>query len=258
MLDYNSLPSISRVAAIVLAGGPEDAFSKTFEVSHKALVPIHKKPMAYYVLRALRDSASIAFISYVGEADRSINDMADVVVTSGKGMSESLIAGVEATQHQYDYFLVLSADMPWLTSGAIDNFIEQSPPADLIYSIIPKAVLEVEFPGQKRTYVKITEGLFTGGNVVLLSREGLPQLLRVLNQLHQARKNPIKLATLFGFDMIFKLILGRLRIPELEARASTILGIQSRAVIVKDACLGADIDKPEHLQSEHLERLKGL
>jgi molybdopterin-guanine dinucleotide biosynthesis protein A len=249
------LSNISKVAAVVLAGGSGDSLSQAFGVSHKALVPIHNKPMAYYVLQAFKKSQHIKFISYAGEADGAFSHLCDAVVPSGKGMAESLMAGADAAGNEFDYFLISSADVPWLTAQAVDKFIEQAPQVDMIYSIIAKDVLEAAFPGQKRTYVKITEGLFTGGNVILLSRSALPKLLKVLNQLHQARKNPIGLARLFGFDMIIKLLLGRLRIPELEARASRILDLQARAFITTDASLGADIDKLEHLQSEHIEKI---
>ena len=245
----------SKVAAIVLAGGSEDALSKAFAVSHKALIPIYGRPMAYYVLKTLRESQKVGFISYVGDVEETFQPLLDVVAKPGRSMAESLLAGAEATQYQFDYFLILSADVPWLRPKAVDDFILQAPNADLIYSIIAKETLEAEFPGQKRSYVKITEGVFTGGNVILLSRETLPKLLKVLNQLHESRKNPIGLARLFGFDMIFKLLLGRLRIPELEARASRLLDLQARAFIAKDASLGADIDKLEHLQPEYIQRL---
>ncbi len=251
-MDYTN---ISKIAAIVLAGGSGDSLSKTFGVSHKALVPIHNKPMAYYVLQALKKSRRVDFISYAGEADEAFLHLCDVVVLPGKGIAESLAAGKEAAGDRFDYFLILSADVPWLTPQAIDTFIEQSPQVDMIYTIIAKDVLEAAFPGQKRTYVKITEGLFTGGNVILLSQAALPKLLKVLNALHKLRKNPLKLARLFGFDMIIKLLLGRLRIPELEVRASKILGLQARAFIATDASLGADIDKLEHLQSVHIEKI---
>lgn len=245
-----------RVAAVVLAGGLQDALSKSFGVSHKALIPIYQKPMAYYVLRALRESSRVQSIIYVGEVDKAFADFVEVAVPSGRGMAESLSSGAGATQGKFDYYLILSADMPWLTPEAIDALIDQSPQVDLVYSIISKTTLEAVFPGQKRTYVRIQEGWFTGGNVVLVSREGLPKLLRVLNQLHQNRKNPIGLAWLFGLDMILKLVLGRLKIPELEARASRILDLQAKAFIAKDASLGADVDKLEHLQSDHIQKIK--
>lgn len=244
----------TSVAAIVLAGGSQDNLSRHFGVQNKALVPIHGKPMAYYVLKALKESRLVNLISYVGEVEDSFASFADVVSQSGVGMAESLLAGTQTLQ-SYDYYLVLSADLPWLSAKAVDEFISQSPQADLVYTIVAREVLERQFPGQKRTYVKIREGVFSGGNVILLSRAALPALLKLLNQLHQARKNPLKLAQLFGWDMIIKLLLGRLQIPELETRASRILGVQARAFIAADAGLGSDIDKLEHLQSSYLQDL---
>jgi molybdopterin-guanine dinucleotide biosynthesis protein A len=249
------LINLSDVAAIVLAGGSGDALTQAFRVSNKALVPIQGKPMAYYVLRALKQS-QLGFISYVGEADAFFVSLIDAVVPAGLTMADSLRVGAEAAQKsKCTHLLILSADVPWLHPKAVTDFIGQAPPADLIYPVIPRDVSEAQFPGQKRTYVRVIEGAFTGGNLVLVSLAALPKLIRVLNQLHDARKNPLKLASLFGFDMVFKLLLRRLCIPELEARASKILNLSARGFIATDASLGADIDKLEHLQSIHVQNI---
>ncbi len=241
--------SSKRVSAIVLAGGSDD-LSKQTGVAAKALVPIQGKPMAYHVLRALKHSESVSFISYVGQADSSFTSLADALLPAGDSMAESLELGSSAAlaKHPQQPLLILSGDVPWLTPSAVDNLVQNSPDIDLVYPIIPKDVSEKQFPGQKRTYVKIAEGQFTGGNVIVISVKMLPKLLSVLNQLHASRKNPLGLARLFGVDIIFKLLLGRLTIPEVEARAKKILGAEMRAWISDDASLGADVDKASHLQ----------
>jgi molybdopterin-guanine dinucleotide biosynthesis protein A len=241
--------SSKKVSAIVLAGGSDD-LSKQIGVAAKALVPIQGKPMAYHVLRALKQSESVAFISYVGQADSSFTSFADAVLPAGESMAATLALGAGAALAKYPQqpLLILSADVPWLTPSAVDHFVQKTPDVDLIYPIIPKEISEQQFPGQKRTYVKIAEGQFTGGNVILVSVKMLPKLLTVLNQLYSARKNPIGLARLFGVDIIFKLILGIVTIKELETRAKKILRADLKAWISDDASLGADVDKASHLQ----------
>lgn len=233
----------------MLAGGNDD-LSRQSGVASKALVPIQGKPMAYHILRALRHSDSVTFISYVGQADPSFVSLADALLPAGESMAATLALGAGAALAKYPEqpLLILSADVPWLTPSAVDNFVQNTPDVDLIYPIIPKEVSEKQFPGQKRTYVKIAEGQFTGGNVILISVRMLPKLLSVLNQLYAARKSPIGLARLFGFDIIIKLVLGRVTIPEIEARAKKILGADLKAWVSDDASLGADVDKSSHLQ----------
>ncbi len=238
-----------KVSAIVLGGGSDD-LSKQTGVASKALVPIQGKPMAYHVLRALKHSKSVSFISYVGQADASFASFADALLPAGESMASSLALGSGAAlaKHPKQPLLVLSADVPWLTPNAVDKLVQTTPDVDLIYPIVSKEVSERQFPGQKRTYVKMAEGKFTGGNVIVISVEMLPKLLGVLNQLHAARKNPLGLARLFGVDIIFKLLMGTLTILEVEARAKKILGADMKAWISDDASLGADVDKASHLQ----------
>ncbi len=233
----------------MLAGGQDD-LSKETGVAAKALVPIQGKPMAYHILRALKQSESVAFISYVGQADSSFASLADALLPAGESMAASLALGSGAALAKYPEqpLLILSADVPWLTPSAVDNLVIKAPEADLVYPIIPEEVSEQQFPGQQRTYVKIAEGKFTGGNVIVISVQMLPKLLRVLDQLYAARKSPLSLARLFGIDIIIKLVLGRLTIPEVEARAKKILGAELKAWISNDASLGADVDKASHLQ----------
>jgi molybdopterin-guanine dinucleotide biosynthesis protein A len=239
----------TKVSAIVLAGGSDDLSKETGVVS-KALVPIQGKPMAYHVLRALKQSQSVSFISYVGQTEASFTSLTDALLPPGESMAASLALGSGAALAKYPQqpLLILSADVPWLTPNAVDTLVQNAPVVDLLYPIIPRSVSEQQFPQQKRTYVKIAEGQFTGGNVILISVKMLPKLLSVLNQLHAARKNPLGLARLFGVDIIIKLLLGRVTIPELETRANKILKADLKAWITDDASLGADVDKASHLQ----------
>jgi molybdopterin-guanine dinucleotide biosynthesis protein A len=241
--------SSKKVSAVVLAGGNDD-LSKETGVLSKALVPIQGKPMAYHILRALRQSDSVTFISYVGQGDSSFTSLTDALLPAGETMAATLAlgAGAALAKHPEQPLLILSADVPWLTPSAVDALVQKTPDVDLIYPIIPKEVSERQFPGQKRTYIKIAEGKFTGGNVIIISVKMLPKLLKVLDQLHAARKNPLALARLFGVDIIFKLLLSRVTIPELEQRAKKILGAELKAWISDDASLGADVDKASHLQ----------
>ena len=103
----------NHVSAIVLGGGSDD-LSQQSGVPSKALVPIHGKPMAYHVLRALKHSESVAFISYVGLADASFSTFADAFLPPGESMASSLALGSGAAlaQHPEQKLLILSADVP--------------------------------------------------------------------------------------------------------------------------------------------------
>ena len=59
----------------------------------------------------------------------------------------------------------------------------------------------------------------------------LPRLERFIERLGAARKHPLKLASLFGWDMLARFAFGRLSIAQAEARATKVLGAPVRALI---------------------------
>jgi molybdopterin-guanine dinucleotide biosynthesis protein A len=250
---------LSGVTAVLLAGGDRgEALAAQIGVANKAHIPIGGRPMVYYVLSALRQSGVIAQIVHVGACPATLRELVDAVVPSGERMVDSVALGLGAALAQRpSRVLLATADIPWLTPQVVSDFVTQSPEADLVYPIIPAAVAEAQFPNQKRTYARIKEGRFTGGNLVLLRSSFAPRLIPLLDTLYRARKNPLALARLFGLDVIAELLLGRVALSKLEVRAGRILGGTVRAFESRDASLGADIDKLEHLANNAVAQLEG-
>ncbi len=241
------------VTAVVLGGGGGDALSRAAGVPAKALVPFHGRPLAAYVLGAVQGSSRIGQVVYVGEATPDIAARTDRVLPAENTFLGSFSVGVEAglALAPDSPVLVLSADLPWLTGAALDDFVNVAAAsgAALAYPIIRREVALAQFPGQARTFVKLVDGHFTGGNAMLLAAEAVPVLLPFIERAYQGRKNPLALARLFGVDFIVRLALGRLEVAAVEARAERILGFRVKALPTAHAGIGADVDKPEHLEA---------
>lgn len=243
------------IIAVVLGGSDRaDPLAQEAGVAAKALVPLNGKPMASYVLEALRGSASVSECIYVGRTTPDLHALVTQVLASGDNLAESFTTGLNAAAtRQPERVLAVSADLPWLTAESVDAFtggaIKAAPEAAVVYPIIPKEVAERQFPGQKRTYAHLKEGAFTGGNAMLLEPRILPTLLPFVNRAYEGRKNPLSLAGLVGVRFALQLILGRLRVTSLERRISEILTMPARAFQSQDAALGADVDKPEHVRA---------
>jgi hypothetical protein len=127
--------------------------------------------------------------------------------------------------------------------------LERAPEAALVYPIVPKEAVEARFPGNRRTYARLKEGTFTGGNLLLLDKALFFQALPLARRVVALRKRPLALARLIGLDILLKLLLGRLSLPELEARARRILGVEARALVTPYPEVGVDVDKEEDLVS---------
>lgn len=238
------------MTAVVLAGGGTgDALARAHGALCKALVPVGGKPMAAHVLAALTACDSVSRVVYVGERFGGL-DLCNVdVVPPGLGYSQSLALGLGAALalDPAAPLLVVTADVPWLTPQAIDRFVTASAGAQLAYPIVSAQAALRDFPGQRRTFVKLRQGRYTGGNLLLLHPSLTAPFLALIERAYRARKNPAALATLVGPRTLLAFITGRAEIPTLERIVGQRLGGVVRAVVSEDACLAADVDRPEHL-----------
>ena len=100
----------------------------------------------------------------------------------------------------------------------------------------------------QRTYVKLREGVFTGGNLALISPKVIRENFEMFKKASAMRKKPLQLCTLLGWKCLFKLILGRLAIHEIEERVAKIFHFTAVGVASPFPEVGIDVDKPSDLQ----------
>lgn len=245
------------VVAVVLAGGDAgDRLAADAGVEAKALLPLGDRPLGAYVLEALRASGVISKVFYVGPTNGRLAGLYDVALPGGARMVDSLSLGLGAalTEAAGERLLLLGADIPWVTGEMIERFVRGAAaattpqgPASLVYPVVTEAAARSQFPHQERTYARLRNGRFTGGNLVLLRREVVPRLLPQIDRVFRARKNPFALAGIVGVDVLLALALGRADIARLERRVGEILGAPVRALVTEDAALAADVDTPAQL-----------
>jgi 2-phospho-L-lactate guanylyltransferase (CobY/MobA/RfbA family) len=142
--------------------------------------------------------------------------------------------------------LIVTSDIPLLKAEMVDDFIEKAlaTGADLCYPIISKEDNDARFPEMKRTFAKLKDGTFTGGNFMLLDAEFLLRNESIVNEVYEARKKPLKLAGLLGWGLLIRLLLKRATISQAEKSASRMLHGELKAVITRYPEIGADVDKP--------------
>lgn len=248
------MESIPPVVAVVLAGGDrEDRLAATVGAVSKALVPLRDAPMGAYVATALRRSGVVSKIVWVGVADGSIRRLVDAELPSGRRMVDSLSLGLGAAlawcadAGEGTRMLVVSADLPWWTADGVRDFVLNAPGADLVYPVVREADARAQFPDQPRTFARVRDGRFTGGNAVLLMPRAVGPLLPLVDAAFLARKRPLSLARIVGFGTFVSLLAGTATIAAIEARVEALLGVTARVYISPDAAIGADVDDPAHL-----------
>jgi len=232
---------------LILAGGntsPE--LREATGIESRAQLPFRGRAMVDWVLDAVKHLGPVVFVGeplgWEGEGEIR-------VVPAGKSFVESLGNGLKAVQSES--FLLVTADLPFLTREAVDDFITRCDPTQLFnYPIIRMTDANAKFPQFKRTAMKLKEDEFTGGNILLVKTDLMKQILPRLDEAYANRKSPLKLGRMVGLGTLGRMLLGKLfpatlPIQALEKAVGGILGGPVKGIITPYAEIGTDIDSPE-------------
>lgn len=244
-----------KLDVIILAGAPNDGPLKEMsDTEHEALIKIAHLPMVEYVLKAVNQAQYTGRVVVVGpqkELEESIQEKADFFVEGSYSIKDNILRGLAALEDGSDYILLMSSDIPLITAEVIDKYIQaclQDGKADLYYPIIPKESNLEKFPEAKRTYFQLAEGVFTGGNMVIVKPEIFTGTEALLEKVFVWRKKPWKLSRLLGVKFIMRFVAGNLSIVEIEEKVAKITGYRGHFMVTEDAEIGFDVDKPSDLE----------
>ncbi len=251
----------NQVYALLLAGGksPSEILEAT-GVKLKALVEILGKPMFTYTLDALLDAEEVnqtlIFCGETCEAFPSLDGEVATTFSSTGDLADALKGCLDFYESEVggsfwdSLLLISSSDIPLVTAAIVSDFILEARNlnADGVWPIVEKKHIEARFPGSKRTYLKTKQGTFTGGNMFLVKPKALRAKLPLINELFKHRKNPLAMASIFGFGLVFKVITGGISIPKMEEEMSNRLGVVMRALQSQMAEIAVDVDKVADLR----------
>ncbi|ACA58628.1 nucleotidyltransferase family protein [Candidatus Desulforudis audaxviator] len=237
------------IDCLLLAGSPNTGpLKEVSPVEHEALIPLGSRCMVEYVIEALRGSGCVGRIVAVGpEAIRRLPGAAGVEVFEPAG---SLMDNVATGLRHFDSaesVLVATADIPLLTPEAVQDFIDRcgDRQKDIYYPVVRDEVVERRFPGGRRTYVRLSDGRFTGGNLILFRPAVFDHCRAKAQEFALHRKNPLKLAAVIGPVFVLRFLLRRLSLADAERRITALVGITGRAVVSEYPEIAVDVDKPE-------------
>lgn len=240
------------IDCVILAGGTNSELGKLEGISNKALIKFGDEEMVRYVLEAFRRVGEIDRIALVGPVEQFEflkNDYFLELVPEGSSILENLAAAIRFLNTKKP-LLIATADIPLITAGGTEDFLQKCYPYDFdfYYPIVTREVCERSFPGVKRTFVKLQEGTFTGGNIFLVNSTMIEPSLPFLKQFIDSRKKPLKMVSLLGAGFLLSGLAGKLSIPELEKRFSSMFNLKARAIISAYPEIGFDVDKPGDLE----------
>lgn len=238
--------------AIVLAGGiSSEQLRQYSRAEYEALIEVGGKPMVSFVVDALLKVAEIRKVMVVGpqsELSRYLVDTRIKVVENGNGIIENVLIALSNMQPT-EKVIIATADIPMLTPEAVSDFLDRCAriDADFYYPIVAKEENEKQYPGMRRTYVKLKEGTFTGGNIFLVNPQVVKNCVEAAKRIFTYRKQPLQLSRILGIKFIIQYLLGTLTMPEVAQRVSEILTLRGAVVVSAYPEVGIDVDKPSDL-----------
>jgi len=239
--------------ALILAGMKKKGPLEIAEnVDNKALIMLDSRPMIEYIVDAVNDSENIDRILVVGpknELNPYIGKKVEEILNPGNSILENMEIGINFF-NSADNLLLLTSDIPLITPEAINEFLEicTKRKAHIGYPIITKENIVKKYPETERTYIKMKEGIFCGGNIVFFKPDVFFQRKELIKELFDNRKAIWKYVKILGLKFIFKFIFKTLTLEEIEKRITDIIGYNSVAVMVSYPEIMIDLDKPSDLK----------
>ncbi len=220
----------------------------------KALLDVAGKPMAQWVLDALNSARAVDGVIIIGLGPESplIPKKPVAYLPDHGGAVPNALAGVKralAIQPKTTHVLLTSCDVPAVTAEMIDWRVRVGleAAADFDYVAIERTVMEKRYPSSRRTYTPL-RGMQVCGGDVNMAHVRLARNARFIERLSAARKSPLRMASLIGWNVLFLFLTRQLTIARGEQLVSRNLGIPTRIHLCPYAELGMDVDKPHQLE----------
>src|SRR5205085_8183911 len=173
-----SMPSTAKVDAIVLAGGELERPrfpSLPPEIARKAEIVIQGRPLVHWTLIALRSVPCVGRVLLVGPVGLTgCDELADEILPDTGTITGNLRAGLDSLignwemDIEHSRVLVLSGDLPLLTPAAIEDLLNHSPDADLVFPILERSDTHAAFPNREWLFAKTADGSFTGCSAAVI------------------------------------------------------------------------------------------
>ncbi len=249
----SSAPQPTKVTAVILTGG-RDGHQELLEgtgISCKALLPVGGKPMVQSVIDAASASKYQPDI-LLSTSDPTIDILAKHkhlgVINNANTAARSFLSALNQVPGEDGYVLFISADHPLLTTEMIDYFIDEAlkQGADITAGMVPRSLIQKEYPDSKRSYLKLKGDGYSGANLYLVNQakfEGEASILEELDQHRKQKWKPIVKHLMTKPWLLLLFALRQLDIHRVVLLAEPFLQCKCGVVVMPWAEASMDVDK---------------
>ena len=229
------------IAAIAAGGRADDPFAREIGVTTKALASVSDVTMLDRAIDAVRASGARRIVVIGGDDVRShcgarVDDVIDESDDGRENIRRAMACGMD------EPLLLSSSDMPFVTPRAMGDFVERARACDLALPLAEAADYEATYPDAPPHVTRLGRDRVANGNVVYFGAGIAPHALDASQRFFDARKSLFRMATLLGPALMIRFVTRRLCIAHVEARGSSLLGCDVRAIRNASPTLCFDID----------------
>lgn len=240
--------------AIVLAGGipqSEESIYSLTRGGYKCMLNLAGKPMVQWVLDAIGESRSVSRVVLIGLPLETNLSCAKPIVNlpnQGDFLRNIHLAAVELARENppSQQVLLVAGDLPGIKAEMIDWFIEtiQNDEMDIHSTVVERSVMEKRFPNSRRTFIRFKDAEVCGGDISALRLSLLASENPLWQDWIESRKNPLKQASLVGYDPAFIVLIQEFPLETAARAFSARLGFRARVIRSPYAEVALDVDKP--------------
>ncbi len=249
---------MGALTALVLAGTRPggDPLAAHAGVRHKALIEIAGRTMIERVVQALDDAPAIGRIIVSIEQPEQLAAMPFLlpgarrrpvtVVAAAAGPSASVAAVLAAAGAP---LLVTTADHAMLQPDWIQEFLDATPAdADAAIALARRERVLAAAPDTIRTWLRFTDGDYSGCNLFLLRRPAAGGVVELWRQFEAERRRPLAMMRRLGPAFALRYRFGWLRLAAALAQLQRLSGARVAVVEMGDGRAAIDVDKPADLE----------
>ena len=250
-----------QISTLLLAGARAsgDPLCELHDVTSKALIPLLDVRMIDHVLRALRDNVQASGPVWISGLDINTiardapDDLRDFIsglrqAPAAGGPASSVCAAAESNTQTP--FLITTCDHPLLTAEMIDSFLAGATKsgADTVAALARREVIEQAYPDVQRTYIKLSQGHYSGCNLFYISSNKGLEAVRFWREAEKDRKRPLKIARRFGLVALVKMRAGLMTLDSVFEYGSKVIGARIKPVLLPFPDAAIDVDKTSDLE----------
>lgn len=243
--------------AVLLAGQRPgiDPLAEYYDEAYKALVQVGGSSMVLRVAKILLDCPQIREIIILAQDPHAlIKGDAAVLANYPKIRWEPSDGGIATSlttlltnSDRFWPVMVTTADHVLLTPAMVAEFLGEVGNADLAVAVGERKIVESQFPTTRRTWLKFSDGHFSGANMFAFRS---PKVLPVLKRwagVEQDRKKGLAIVAHFGPLLLLRALTRTIGLAAALRKAGKNLGVDAKPVVMSQPEAVIDVDKPADL-----------